>query len=185
MKEHRFNEATVTLLTAVTGVSPDTLRSVRVRHRRHNWLHAPWYPAAQGGGALTVGHLIHVTPTHDPDALGQDPRKWLYWILLMAHEVGHVRQAQRFGTGAWARIRFTLWASRNYAVSFVRNGSAAHAKAPFEVDADLGRKRLRNLLERTGGCHPEHPLVTMLMRDAVQPLQDWLRHHRVDLGKPS
>ncbi len=176
--DHRFNEATLALLSAVAGVPEDLLRQVRIRHRRHNWLHAPWYPASTGGGGLTIGDRIHVTPKHDPATLGTDPAGWLSWILLMAHEVGHVRQAERFGYGTWGRIRFTLWATGNYVVSFLRNGMKAHARAPFELDADRGRQRLRQLLERTGGCTAAHPLITLLMADDAKGVRTWLNAQR-------
>jgi len=181
-KDHRFNEATRALLTAVTGIPEDLLRRVRVRHRRYNWLHAPWYPASEGGGGLTVGDRIHVTPTHDPATLGNDPERWLRWVLLMAHEVGHVRQAQRFGSGTWGRSRFVLWATKNYVVSFFRNGRAAHAKAPFEVDADSGRKELRRWLEFSGGCRADHPVVAWLIANDVPAMERWVASSHASLA---
>lgn len=172
--DHRFNAATVTLLASVSGTQEGLLERVRIRHRRHNWLHAPWYAASKGGGALTVGDRIHVTSAHDPSLLGTDRVRWLRWILLMAHEVGHVRQAERFGFGVPGRIRFVLWASWNYVVSFLRNGLKAHAKAGFEREADIGRLQLRKLLERTGACDEHHAIIGLLMADDVQGTRRWL-----------
>lgn len=174
MKDHRFNEATVELLAATTGLPTERLREVKVSHRRHNWLHAPWYPAANGGGALTIGDRIHVTGGHDPETIGTDRSRWLAWVLLMAHEVGHVRQADEFGPSAFSRARFVLWAARNYTVSFFKNGLAAHAKAPFEVEAERGRQRLRLLLELSGDCQPHHPVVDLLIRNDLSGMQTWL-----------
>ena len=183
--EHAFNQATVLLLAAATGVDQELLLTVRIRHRKHNWLHAPWYPASHGGGALTIGRFIHVTGKHDPDTLGHDPQRWLNWTLLMAHEVGHVQQAEHFGFDIGGRTRFTLWAAKNYAVSFFRNGMNAHDAAPFELEAETGRVRLRALLERTGGCHTRHPIVAMLMTNDAQGMRNWLATHQHTYSDPA
>lgn len=173
-EDDRFNEATLTLLAAVTGVREDLLRHVRIRHRRHNWLRAPWYPASEGGGGLTIGDRIHVTPTHDPAMLGKDEERWFRWVLLMAHEVGHVRQAERFGFSNWGRVRFVLWAAKNYLVSFFRNGTKAHAKAPFELDADSGKRQLRLWLELGGGCRADNPVVAWLIANDAPAVKRWI-----------
>ena len=183
MKNHHFNEATVLLLAATTVLSDDRLRQVQVAHRRHNWLHAPWYPASQGGGALTLGNRIYVTGTHDPEAIGEDPMRWLNWVLLMAHEVGHVRQADGFGYSIVARMRFVLWASSKYIASFTRNGLAAHAKAPFELEAERGRQRLRYVLDSTGGCTPQHPVIRLLVTNDHGTMGTWLAANNAQIAQ--
>lgn len=172
--DHRLNEASVVLLSRVCGAREALLERVRIRHRRHNWLHAPWYAASKGGGALTIGDRIHVTSTHDPGLLGDDRHRWLRWILLMAHEVGHVQQAERFGFGVMGRMTFVLWAAWNYVRSFFLNGLKAHANAPFERKADLGRVMLRELLERTGGCNERHPIIKLLITNDAPAMRRWL-----------
>lgn len=173
VKEHRLNDATIVLLGDATGIPEALLARVRIRHRRHNWLRAPWYTAARGGGAMTIGHIIHVTSQQDPDSLGQDATRWLNWLLLMAHEAGHVRQAERFGHSAWGRAKFALWAAGNYAASFLRHGKKAHAMAPFELEAEEGRARLRAWLIATGGCTATHPVIGFAMRDDADAMHDW------------
>lgn len=184
VNEHRLNGASNLLLSAATGAEEDLLALVRIRHRRHNWLHAPWYAASEGGGAMTIGHIIHVTPQHDPDALGQDAKRWLDWLLLMAHEVGHVRQAQRFGFTAWGRMRFTLWAAGNYITSFLRHGRKAHDRARFEIEAERGRLRLRAWLNATGGCTPDHPVIGYAMRNETEAMRAWIRANPAPSAAP-
>ncbi len=175
MEGHLLNPASVGLLAAVTGVPEPLLLAVRVFHRRNNWLNAPWYAASRGGGGLTLGDRIYVTPEHDPALLDTDPERWWRWLLLMAHEVGHVRQAHHFGFDAWGRTRFALWASGKYVGSFLRNGSYAHDRAPFEVEAEGGRRALALLMELTGGCNAAHPVVGMAMRNDHAGMNQWLR----------
>lgn len=182
--EHRLNAGSILLLSAATGVEADLLTRVRIRHRRHNWLRAPWYAASAGGGAMTIGHIIHVTAQHDPAVLGQDQTRWLNWLLLMAHEAGHVRQAQRFGFTAWGRTRFTLWAARNYITSFLHHGRKAYDRASFEIEAEQGRLRLRAWLNATGGCAPDHPVVGYAMRNESEAMRAWIRANPAPSAAP-
>ena len=174
MEGHALNAATVALLASVTAVPETLLQRVRVFHRRHNWLSAPWYVASKGGGGLTLGDRIYVTPAHAPLLLGADQYRWWRWLLLMAHEVGHVRQAQHFGFDSWGRTRFALWASLKYVESFLRNGRYAHDRAPFEVDAEKGRRALALLMELTGGCTADHPVVAMALCNDHTGMHRWL-----------
>lgn len=174
MSEHHFNSATATLLAAVTGLSADLLRTVRIRPRARNWVGAPWYAATAGGGAMVIGDRIYVSPIHEPDRIAGDRERLLRWTLLMAHEVMHVGQAQRFGYSAWGRFRFLTWSASNYAKSFLRNGRAAHAKAPFELEAEQGRRALRAFMNVTGGCNAQHQLITMLLADDESGVRRWL-----------
>ncbi len=172
-----MNAATVALLASVTAVPETLLQRVRVFHRRHNWLSAPWYAASKGGGGLTLGDRIYVTPAHAPLLLGADPDRWWRWLLLMAHEVGHVRQAQDFGSDVWGRTRFALWASVQYVGSFLRHGRHAHDRAPFEVEAERGRRTLALLMELTGGCSATHPVVAMALGNDHNGMLRWLQEH--------
>ena len=113
-------------------------------------------------------------PRPPPLLLGADPYRWWRWLLLMAHEVGHVRQAQHFGFDSWGRTRFALWASLKYVESFLRNGRYAHDRAPFEVDAEKGRRALALLMELTGGCTADHPVVAMALCNDHTGMHRWL-----------
>ncbi|HMC96025.1 MAG TPA: hypothetical protein VKG92_00085 [Flavobacteriales bacterium] len=181
MRDHHFNASTVVLLSAISGLPEELLIRVRIRARRHNWLHAPWYAASEGGGAMVIGDRIYVAPAHEPDRIANDPGRLLRWTLLMAHEVMHVRQALRFGYNAWGRSRFVTWAFMNYTSSFLHHGRNAHAKAAFEVEAEQGRRRLRALMNATGGCSPQHQLVGLLLNDDPSAMRRWLAIHNVEL----
>ncbi|MEO8590346.1 MAG: hypothetical protein ABI432_13310 [Flavobacteriales bacterium] len=183
MNDRHFNASTVALLSAVTGLSEALLHQVRILPRRSNWAHAPWYAASEGGGAMVIGDRIYVTARHEPERIGGDPERLLHWTLLMAHEVMHVGQAQRFGFDGLGRFRFLAWALGNYARSFLSHGRKAHANAPFEREAELGRQRLRQLLEATGGCTPQHPVIPLLLSDDGTEVLRWLDRNRIALSE--
>lgn len=183
MNDQHFNGATVVLLSAITGSQEEVLRRVRILPRQRNWARAPWYAASEGGGAMVIGDRIYVTGRHEPARIGGDRERLLRWTLLMAHEVVHVGQAQRFGFDALGRLRFVAWATGNYARSFLLHGRRAHAKAPFELDAERGRERLRALMNATGGCTAEHPLIQLLLTDDETGMRRWLAtNHAVLAG---
>ncbi|MEO7082506.1 MAG: hypothetical protein ABIY71_13315, partial [Flavobacteriales bacterium] len=93
-----LTEATIVLLHAVSGVEEELLHAVRIRPSRSNWLRVPWYPYHRGG-AITVGRTIWFTRIwFAPDGLGDGSlRSTWKWMLHLAHEVGHLPQAERFG----------------------------------------------------------------------------------------
>lgn len=174
MSDHHFNSATAALLAAVTGLPEDLLHDVRIRPRASNWARAPWYAATEGGGAMVIGDRIYVSPSHEPERIAGDRARLLCWTLLMAHEVMHVGQARRFGFSGWGRFRFLTWSAANYSTSFLRNGRAAHAKAPFELEAEQGRLALRALMNATGRCDAQHQLIDLLLYNDEEGMRSWL-----------
>jgi hypothetical protein len=105
---------------------------------------------------------------------GRDTRLQVIWLLLMAHELVHVRQARTLSAGPLRPLRFGLWAGLRYARSFLRHGRRAYAEAAFEREAESGRDALKELLKRTGGIHPQHPIVAWCMEDRQEELRQWL-----------
>lgn len=167
----RLNEATVLLLGTVTGVPLPCLSTVELRPRDHNWLHAPWYGDAPGG-ALVLGDRIYLSRTLFHAPWGRDTTLHLQWLLLLAHEVVHVHQAARAQRG---RMRFGLWATGRYVLSFLRHGVNAHDRAPFEVEAERGRQQLAALFKRTGGIHGAHPVLQLARTNDVEGMRRWLQ----------
>ena len=181
-RAQRLNEATVLLLARVTGVEDPLLRSVELRPRERNWLRAPWFGGSPGG-AMVLGDRIYLS-----QALYQAPStgpasNQLQWLLLLAHEMVHVQQAQRFGSGASGRMRFAVWAAGQYTRSFLVNGTKAYHHARFEQEAETGRIALRALLQRTGGTTPDHPVVQLAMTDDVPGMKRWLSTAVADQGR--
>ena len=181
-RAQRLNEATVLLLARVTGVEASLLRSVELRPRERNWLRAPWFGESPGG-AMVLGDRIYLSQALFMAPTAGHPVTQLQWLLLLAHEVVHVQQAQRFGSGASSRMRFAFWAAGQYAHSFLVNGRNAYHQARFEREAEAGRNTLRALLQRTGGTKPDHPVVQLAMTDDVPGMNRWLSTALPDQGR--
>jgi len=166
----RLNEATILLLSTVAGVDAALLRTIELHPREHNWLRAPWY-GGRPGGAMVLGDRIYLSRAlfHAPQ--GNDRTLQLQWLLLIAHEVVHVRQAADLRRG---RIGFGLWAAGQYALSFLRNGRHAYSRAAFEVEAEQGRKALTALLRRTGGIHGDHQAMRCARANDLPGMRMWL-----------
>lgn len=163
-EETRFNEATVMVLHAVTGIKAERLRQVTLRPRSSNALYLPWY-AERPGGAFVYGERITVTDELHRAVHERDAARTLRWLLLMAHEVVHVEQAWRTGGHRASKWRFTARTVAGYVSSFLRHGTAAHRMATMEQEAETGRTRLRELMRRTGGVQPGHHVIDLVLRN--------------------
>jgi hypothetical protein len=174
--EQRLNPSCILLYGRLLGLPAELLGRVRVFPRDRNWLHAPWYGDAPGGAMVLAEHIyLSRTLYHAPQ--GRDSRLHLSWLLLMAHELVHVRQARSLSPGPLRPLRFGVWAGLRYARSFLRHGRRAYAEAAFEREAESGRDALKELLTRTGGIHPQHPIVAWCMEDRQEELRQWLAAH--------
>lgn len=170
-----LNTAAIVLLHAVSGVDAQLLRAVRIRPSRSNWLHAPWYRHARGG-AITVGRTIWFTGIwFDPRGLGDgslpSARRWL---LHLAHEVGHLPQAERFGRGVFAKTRYIAAFTWQYACCAILPGRHYHDDSPLEREADLGRAVLEQLL---GPVSAPHPLLAAVQRCDTTAVAAWCSVH--------
>ncbi|MCU0320216.1 MAG: hypothetical protein MUE88_09075 [Flavobacteriales bacterium] len=174
--EQRLNPSCILLYGRLLGLPAELLGRVRLFPRDRNWLHAPWYGDAPGGAMVLAEHIyLSRTLYHAPQ--GRDRTLHLSWLLLMAHELVHVRQARSLSPGPLRPLRFGVWAGLRYARSFLRHGRRAYAEAAFEREAESGRDALKELLTRTGGIHPQHPIVAWCMEDRQEELQQWLAAH--------
>lgn len=177
----RFNTATIQLLGAVTGMDHTRLRTITLAPRNRWLLGMPWY-RDDPGGAFVLGSTIHCTDgIFHAMQRGPDTKR-LSWLLLMAHEVIHVEQAWRIGRERASVVRFAGWAVAQYTKSFFRNGLQAYSKATMEREAEVGRRVLRALLQHTGGCHPQHPVMTYVVNDDHQRMGAWLGAHHALIG---
>ena len=150
-----LQEAAVDLLHMVSGVDRALLHAVRIRPARANWLHAPWY-ARHRGGAITVGRTIWFTANwYRPHGLGDGSLKSTYaWLLHLAHEVGHLPQAERSGRSLLAKARYVAAFAWQYGVRAALFRWPVHDGSPLELEADRGRKVLRELTREAGERHP-------------------------------
>jgi hypothetical protein len=168
------------VLGQVTGVPEDLLAACRVRRRSGNLLHAPWYPASRGGGAMVLGRTIYFTPNwfapSGVNARGDGSLdSALRWLLHLAHEVGHLPQARRHGTSAWGQARYVAAFAGQYLWRAVRLKPDVHDGAPLEQEAEIGAAVLRRLIGAQG---MQHPLVVGVHRNDLQAVSSWLEAHR-------
>ncbi len=166
-----LNEAAIVLLHAVTGVDEELLHAVRIRPSRTNWLHAPWYPYHRGG-AITVGRTIWFTRIwSEPHGLGDGSlRSSWKWLVHLAHEVGHLPQAERFGRSFFAKARYVSAFTWQYASRALLFRRPVHDGSELEREADLGRQVL---LQVIGDAAERHPVVIAVHQDDVRTVHEW------------
>ena len=172
-----LNAAAIELLHAVAGVDVDLLRAVRIRPSHANWLHAPWYRYRRGG-AITVGRTIWFTGIwFDPRGLGDgslpSTRRWL---LHLAHEVGHLPQAERFGRSVFAKTRYVATFTWQYASRALLFRRPVHDGSPLEREADLGRQVLFQLI---GDMAERHPVIMAVHADDARTVREWCERNFV------
>ncbi len=147
-------------LHTVTGVPMHLLADVRVKPASANWLRVPWYRYHRGG-AMTVGRTIWFTRKwFDAEGYGDNSLQSTWnWLQHLAHEVGHLPQAERFGYGLLGKTRYVLAFTRQYGGRAALLKRDVHDGAGLEIEADRGRWALLQLM----GDQPlSHPLVRAL-----------------------
>ena len=149
----RLTPLAVDLLAALAAVDRDLLLRARVKRTGADVLWFPWYRRRRGGGAFVVGRTIRFTPNwyaasgYGRSSFGDRSRRsTLRWLMHLAHEVGHLPQAERFGQHAWGRLRYLLAFAGQYGSRALRDRWPVHDGAPLEREADRGRWVLRELL---------------------------------------
>ncbi len=173
--------AAVAALHAVSGVDTALLRAAKVRPSSANWLHAPWYPYRRGG-ALTIGRTIWFTGiSFSKHGLGDgSPSSTLRWLLHLAHEVGHLAQAERFGPSLWGKTRYVAAFAWQYATRALLRRRPIHDGSPLEREADAGRRVLRAVV---GDQQERHPLVAAVHGHAAPVVERWCVQHRQYLAE--
>ena len=143
----------VDLLAALAAVDRELLVRARVKRTGGEVLWFPWYRRRRGGGAFVVGRTIRFTPNwyaasgYGRSSFGDRSRRsTLRWLMHLAHEVGHLPQAERFGQQALGRLRYLLAFAGQYGSRAVLGRWPVHDGAPLEREADRGRWVLRELL---------------------------------------
>ena len=149
----RLTPMAVDLLAALAAVDRDLLLRARVKRTGGDVLWFPWYRRRRGGGAFVVGRTIRFTPNwyaatgYGRSSFGDRSRRsTLRWLMHLAHEVGHLPQAERFGQQALGRLRYLLAFAGQYGSRALLGRWPVHDGAPLEREADRGRWVLRELL---------------------------------------
>lgn len=176
----RLAPAAIDVLHAFSGVPPNLLHQARIRRSTENWLCAPWYTYRRGG-ALTIGRVIWLTrryfhPTGEGD--GSPSATW-NWVRILAHEAGHLPQAERFGLGPIGILRYVLHFSWQYAKRAILLQRPVHDGVPLEIEADMGRQVAMGLM---GGDPATHPLIIALHAQDDQAVAHWLQAHREEVN---
>ncbi|HOP43612.1 MAG TPA: hypothetical protein PLA11_08825 [Flavobacteriales bacterium] len=149
----RLTPMAVDLLAALAAVDRELLIRARVIRTGADVLWFPWYRRRRGGGAFVVGRTIRFTPNwyaasgYGRSSFGDRSRRsTLRWLMHLAHEVGHLPQAERFGQHALGRLRYLLAFAGQYGSRALLGRWPVHDGAPLEREADRGRWVLRELL---------------------------------------
>ncbi len=170
-----LNDAAITLLHAVSGVDAELIRAARIRPSRSNWLRAPWYRHHRGG-AITVGRTIWFTRIwwlQNGRGDGSLASTW-HWLLLLAHEVGHLPQAEHFGRDFFGKARYVAAFAWQYGSRAVLMKNDVHDGARMEREAELGRWVLVRVLGDQGEAHA---MVAATASDDLQAVREWCSSH--------
>ena len=160
-------------LHTVAGVPMHLLDNVRVKPASENWLRVPWYKYHRGG-AMTVGRTIWFTRKwFDAEGYGDGSHTATWnWLQHLAHEVGHLPQAERFGYGLLGKARYVLAFAKQYGGRAATLKSDVHDGALLEIEADKGRWAL---LQLVGDKPLAHSLVSGLHEGDVVTVHERCR----------
>ncbi len=170
-----LTEDAIRVLHLVSGVPEHLLHVCRVRPADSNWTRAPWYAYHRGGG-LTIGRTIWLTRKFfDPQGWGnQEAGSLLHWLAILAHEVGHLPQAEAIGRSRWARIRYVALFTWAYASRAALLRFPVHDGARLEQEADRGRVVLLRLLTSPA---EQDPLLMAFARQDRPRIEAWCAAH--------
>ena len=129
-----FNPSVSFLLFLVSDIDQDVIKKVTV-YQRHFPRYIPWYNAARGGGAITLGtnqkQSISFTENFFEEENLSDPDHFiLKWLRLASHEIMHIHHAVKY-----KYLLVYLWV---FIVQYIRFG---HRHAPAEKEANMGTVR--------------------------------------------
>jgi hypothetical protein len=164
-----------TVLHAVSGVPVHLLQAARIRRSHQNWLRAPWY-GYHRGGAITVGRTIWFTRKwFAPDGYGDGTQESTWrWLQHLAHEVGHLAQAERYGLGLMGTSRYLAHFTLQYGWRAITFKRAVHDGASLEIEADMGRWVLVELVGSSGAMHQ---LIRAVHEGRSADVRDWCDQH--------
>lgn len=159
-KDGSLTEAAILFLHAFTQVDEALLSRACIRRSSSNWLRAPWYPYHRGGG-ITIGRTIWFNRKwFDANGYGDSTVESTWqWALILAHEVGHLPQAERYGRSFFGKLRYVSAFTGQYTWRAITLRRQVHDRASLELEADRGRKALVRVI---GEARSAHPLIKAL-----------------------
>ena len=170
-KAYAFRQPIVFLLALVSGVDHELIHNTKVYSRSPS-RYLPWYPAAKGGGAITLGSTAWQSITFTENFFADDVALYgrcayannlFVWLRLAAHEVGHLAHAQKYKS----LIVYLLV----FAYQYLRYG---HDAAPLEKEADRGAinfSKFNNYLRQQYGSNLLQELLLADITDKEKCVQ--------------
>ncbi len=180
--EDRLTAAAIELLAPIARVDRALLQAARIRPATANWLRAPWYRPHRGGGAITIGRTLFFNrnwfAAQGPGSRGDGSVESTWrWIMHLAHEVGHLPQAERHGRHLAGRTAYVSRFAGQYLWGALTLRKRVHDDAPLEREADRGRWVLMRLV---GTAHA-HPLIQALHAGDADAVAHWCRAHAAEI----
>jgi hypothetical protein len=126
------------LFSLVTDADVDDINNTKIYSRSYP-IYIPWYSAARGGGAITLGSRNWSRIYFTENFFSGDQELFTssayannisVWLRLASHEVTHIAHAKRFNFIVIYLIVFIY--------QYIIYG---HDKAPLEIEADAGTLR--------------------------------------------
>lgn len=185
----QLNSAAISIFSTVCRVEPALLRTCRVYSAKHNVLRLPWFNRSKGGGGIVLGKRIFFNSNwflndHEQHSYGRmDLYCSLRWAILLSHEIGHLPQAKYHGYDLLGRAGYLLTFSLNYLWYMIIGKRPFTDHMPLEIEADLGRKALVNLLYEHDPPHNEHPLIRCLVSNDSKAAIEWMHRNSEEIRK--
>lgn len=120
---------------------------------------------------MTIGRTIWFTGIwFSPEGYGDGSLGSLRkWLLHLAHEVGHLAQAERFGHSLLSRFRYVATFALQYTTRLLLFKRDPH-DCSLEREADTGRAVLQELLADEGSSRQ---LLAAVQRNDVHAVLAW------------
>jgi RHS repeat-associated protein len=150
-KQGKLTTSAIKILNVLTGVDEVLLQQVQIMGAIDNKFNAPWYNPNKGGGAITVGSTIYFTANWFAESGygsskygntsygGEDARSVFMWMRLLSHEVGHLPQADAFGTDKTGIRSYLGYFAGGYILRSISFQFPIHDGFAAEVTAELGQ----------------------------------------------
>jgi hypothetical protein len=184
----KITASATAVLAHICRIDRTLLASATILPSSRNLLEVPWFSQSKGGGGMVIGRSIYFTSNWfrqgdgNTDFGNGTAYNTLRWLLLLSHEVGHLPQAARFGYGLVGRSRYLITFAIKYLWYYLRGRKPFTDFMPLEIEADLGRKTMVNLIFDAGEPYEEHPLVQALHQNDPSTAIRWMHDHTAQIN---
>jgi hypothetical protein len=145
---YKFTKPALTLLNLVSGVSDQRISQVNIKTPSQVWF-------ANNNGAMTAVDRIQYDNDYFDSGnffYGMDSKPAINnWLDISSHEVGHLLQADKYGTKNYGKVEYFASFLGEYAKEYIKtfDSKKAHDNAPSEIDADKGALEYGNFIKYT------------------------------------